>query len=345
MTKRRSAIPLAGALLAATAAAGCATTGASMTNGASCDEQCLTDIGESYLAAMVAHDPSAAPFAPDYRYTENGVALSLPDGLWRTAGGVTDYRVRVADPETGNLGVFSVVDENGAPILVATRLQVEAGAITEAEAVIARSDSGLSLPPDPANLVTPRPEFTEVLPPEARRPREEMIDIANSYFEALEDNDGHDVPNFAATCHRLEDGFATTNRPVPEGGTRGPANMPCAEAFGLGYYREDTRFRDRRYPAVDEARGLVYAMTFFDHDATVREYQLTDGRTNTVTRTGPWTWMVAEIFQIENGQINQVEAVLLSVPYGMRPGFLTGERRYSVKEDEIPPDIALDAME
>jgi hypothetical protein len=169
-----------------------------------------------------------------------------------------------------------------------------------------------------------------------------MIDIANSYFEALEDNDGHDVPNFAPTCHRLENAFATTNRPVPEGGNRGPANMGCAEAFGLGYYREDTRLRDRRYPAVDEERGLVYAMTFFDHDAAVREYQLTDGRTNRVSRTGPWNWMIAEIFQIDGGQIDQVEAVLLAVPYGMRPGFMTGERRYSSKEDEIPRDVALD---
>lgn len=240
------------------------------------------------------------------------------------------------------MGFFTVVEENGAEIILSTRLMVEDREITEAEAVIARFDAGTSFRPEPGALDTPRPELTQVLPPETRSPRETMIDIANSYFEALEDNDGSDVPPFADTCHRLENGFATTNRPVPEGRERGPLNMGCAEAFGLGYYREDTRFRDRRYPAVDEERGLVYAMTFFDHDATVREYQLTDGSANTVSRTGPWTWMVAEIFQIENGMINQVEAVLLSVPYGMRPGFLTGERRYSVKEDEIPADIALE---
>ena len=338
MSNRRSASLLAGALLAMTAA-GCATT-TSME--AACDKDCLAGIGEAYLAAMVAHDPAAAPFAPEYRYTENGVALSLPDGLWRTATGDTGYRVRVADPETGNIGFFSVVTENGDEVIVGTRLQIEDQRITEAEAVVARFDAGTTFRIEEGALDTPRLEMVSILPPAARSPREEMIDIANSYFEALEDNDGHDVPNFADTCHRLENGFATTNRPVPEGGTRGPANMPCAEAFGLGYYREDTRFRDRRYPAVDEEMGLVYAMTFFDHDATVREYQLNDGRTNTVSRTAPWTWMVAEIFQIENGQINQVEAVLLSVPYGMRPGFLTGERRYSVKEDEIPPDVALE---
>jgi hypothetical protein len=35
--------------------------------------------------------------------------------------------------------------------------------------------------------------------------------------------------------------------------------------------------------------------------------------------------MINEIFQIDAaGRISQVEAVLLSVPYGMRPGWVTG---------------------
>ena len=44
-----------------------------------------------------------------------------------------------------------------------------------------------------------------------------------------------------------------------------------------------------------------------------------------VKNTAPWTWGIHEIFQINaEGKISQVEAVLLSVPYGMRPGFSTG---------------------
>jgi hypothetical protein len=102
-------------------------------------------------------------------------------------------------------------------------------------------------------------------------------------------------------------------------------NFGCKEAFGLGYYREDTRLRNRRVLAVDEERGLVYAGVFFDHDAVLRSYQLTDGRTQTVRNTAPWTWMIQEIFQVNaDGKISQVEAVLVSVPYGMRPGWSTG---------------------
>src|SRR5688572_30325904 len=52
----------------------------------SCDRACLENVAEKYLTAMAAHDPAKAPIAPGTRYTENGVELPLPDGLWRTAG-------------------------------------------------------------------------------------------------------------------------------------------------------------------------------------------------------------------------------------------------------------------
>jgi hypothetical protein len=38
-----------------------------------------------------------------------------------------------------------------------------------------------------------------------------------------------------------------------------------------------------------------------------------------------WTWEAQEIFQVNGaGKISQIEAVLQSVPYGMRPGWTTG---------------------
>ena len=301
--------------------------------GAACDRACLEATAEAYLVAMAAHDPALAPFAPDARYTENGVELLLPDGLWRTTNALDDYRLYVADPGEGAIGFFSVVEENGVQALVSTRLQVVDQEITEAETMVARFGDGALFQPEPGSFDAPRPQFLQTLPPERRRPRDAMIDIANSYFSALENNDGSDVPPFADDCHRLENGFATANRPVAEGQTRGPLNMSCAEAFGLGYYREDTRLRDRRFLAVDEERGLVFAAVYFDHDAALREYQLTNGETRTVTRTAPWTWMIHEIFQIEDGMISQVEAVLLGVPYGMRPNWDTGVTRPSPTEE------------
>ena len=67
---------------------------------------------------------------------------------------------------------------------------------------------------------------------------------------------------------------------------------------------------------------VLMAGVAFDHDAALRNYQLKDGRPITVRNTAPWTWMIHEIFQITSeGKISQVEAILLSVPYGMRSGW------------------------
>ncbi len=298
---------------------------------AQCDRACLQGVAETYLSAMLAHDPGKAPLARDARYTENGVELRLPDGLWRTVDKVGSYRLYVADPQGHAIGFFAKAQENGAPVLVGTRLKVEHGKITQIESVVGRLSSTLGGSPfglpkgqDPLDG-SPRPQFLTSLPTGKRRSREQLAAIVNTYFTGIENNSGDKPPLFAPDCHRLENLTATTNVPLAPGRTANSMNYSCAQAFELGFYHEDTRMRNRRILAVDVERGLVYAGIFLDHDATVRSYKLRDGRTQTVKNTGPWTWDAQEIFQVNaDGKISQVEAVLLSVPYGMRPGWSTG---------------------
>jgi len=298
---------------------------------ADCDRGCLNGIVDQYLRAILTHDPANAPMALSVRYTENGVELPLPDGLWRIATSVGKYRLTVADPELGEVGFFARMQENGAPILVATRLAVVDRKITQIESVIAHTSDLLGGGPQghrPDVLGdAPRPQFLQTLPQGDRRSRQEMIDITNTYWTGIENNDGSRPPLFADDCNRIEDGAYTTNRPTPAGAESTGANHTCKQAFALGFYHDDTRLRDRRFLAIDRERGLVYTSVEFDHDATVRSYTLKNGKTVTVKRTAPWTWMMHEIFQINReGKISQVEAVLLAVPYGMRPGWHTGVR-------------------
>jgi len=295
-----------------------------------CDRACLEGLAENYLAAMLTHDPSKAPLARNARYTENTVELPLPDGLWRTVDSIGVYRLFVADPKEGSIGFFVKAQENGAPVLVATRLKIVNGQITEIESYASRLAATIGGGPSSAPRIdqlgdAPRKQFVTALPSDKRLTREQLGKIANSYFDGLENNTGDEVPPFADDCFRLENGSQTTSRPVEPGATPGALNLGCREAFSLGYYHEDTRLRNRRILAVDEERGLVYTGVFFDHDATVRSYKLKDGRTNTVRNTAPWTWGIHEIFQVNAaGKISQVEAILLAVPYGVRPGWTTG---------------------
>jgi len=295
-----------------------------------CDRACLQGLAEKYLAAMPTHDPSKAPLAHNVRYTEGGVELTLPDGLWRTVGSIGAYRLFVTDPKEGAVGFFVKATENGAPVLIATRLRVVKGQITEIESIGARLTGTIGGGPSSQPRVdqlgdAPRKAFVTPLSPNQRRTREQLETIVNGYFTGIENNTGAKPPAFADDCLRLENGSQTTGKPPAPGAEPNSANFSCKEAFGLGYYHEDTRLRNRRVLAVDEERGLVYTGVYLDHDATVRSYKLKDGRTMTVRNTGPWTWEAHEIFQVNaEGRISQVEAVLQSVPYGMRPGWNTG---------------------
>jgi hypothetical protein len=318
-----SSVPLARGALAADAASDTA-------QSTPCDRACLDAIAEQYLAAMVSHDPSKAPLAPGARYTENGVDLALPDGLWRTAQSVGTYRLFVTDPKAGSVGFLVKAQENGAPLLVGTRLAVVHDRITEIESIVARL--GATVGGGPSTLArtdelgaNPRKQFLTALPPNRRRTRAQLAAIVNRYFSGIENNTGDKPPPFADDCMRLENGTQTSGRPTAAGAAPGPLNYSCKEAFRLGYYREDTRLRNRRVLAVDEERGLVYTGVYFDHDATVRSYLLKNGRTATTHSTAPWTWAIQEIFEVNaDGQLSQIEAVLTSVPYGMRPGWSTG---------------------
>jgi hypothetical protein len=294
-----------------------------------CNRACLEDIADQYLAALATHNPAKVAIAPGTRYTENGVELKLPDGLWRIASSVGKYRLKVSDPEMGEIGFFAKAEENGAPILVGTRLKVVDHKITQIESVVAHTSDLLGGAPGQARADVlgdaPRAQFLQSLAPSAQRSRAEMIAIANTYWTGIENNTGTHPPLFADDCNRIEDGAYTTNRPVAAGAEPNGANYSCKEAFALGFYHDDTRLRDRRYMVIDRERGLVYAGVGFDHDASMRSYTLKNGKTVKVTRTAPWTWMIHEIFQInKEGKISQVEAILLSVPYGMPPGWDTG---------------------
>ena len=53
-----------------------------------CDRACLQDLLVQVLQAIADHRPAEAPLAANVRYTENGQALKLGDGVWNTATAV-----------------------------------------------------------------------------------------------------------------------------------------------------------------------------------------------------------------------------------------------------------------
>ena len=78
------------------------------------ERQALYDQADAYLAALAARDASRLPWAKHVVFTENNVQLALGDGAWNTVTAVRGgYNLKCADPETGQVAWFGVVEERG----------------------------------------------------------------------------------------------------------------------------------------------------------------------------------------------------------------------------------------
>jgi hypothetical protein len=94
--------------------------------------------------------------------------------------------------------------------------------------------------------------------------------------------------------------------------------LGCEAQQRSGFYAFVTGIRDRRFPVVDQERGVVLSFAYFDHTGAVGDMALTNGMTVQSPFRAPLTFQIAEIFQVDAGKLDQIEAVLNTVPYGTR---------------------------
>jgi len=301
---------------------------------APCDRACLEGFVDRYFDALLAHDPSRVPLAPGVRYTEDGQQLAIGDGLWRTMHAKGHYRLFVTDPRAGQVAFFGTIEEDnrdpakGTEVLMALRLRVRDGKITQIEELMVRDEK----PALAMDGKTVDPIYLATVPPEERVSRAQLIATADKYFTGMQKNDGKGDYPFGDDCNRLENGGQTTNAPTPPGQTRPDpktssnysSQWSCMEQFKSGLLHFVSRIRDRRYVAVDEERGIVFAFGFFDHEGgDTRHFTTPDGRQVVAGPVQPWTWEIAELFKVQGGKIHRIQAVLQRSPYGMNSGWST----------------------
>jgi hypothetical protein len=313
---------------------------------APCDRACLEGFVDHYLDALLAHDPSLVPLAPGVRFTEDGQKLAIGDGLWRTMHAKGHYRLFVADPQAGQVAFFGTIEEDnrdpakGTAVLMALRLRVRDGKITEIEQLMVR-DERPALAMDGKSV---DPIYLATVPKAERVSRAQMIATADKYFTGMQKNDGKGDYPFADDCNRLENGGQTTNAPTPAGQTRPDpktssnysAQWSCMEQFKSGLLHFVSRIRDRRYVAIDEDRGIVFAFGFFDHQGgDTRHFKTPDGRDVVAGPVQPWTWEIAELFKVQGGKIHRIQAVLQRSPFGMNSGWSTWEQGMSDQARDV----------
>jgi hypothetical protein len=267
---------------------------------------------DRYLDALRAHDHARLEWTRDALVTENNVALEPGDGLWGTITALGPYDLRFADADTNQVALFTTVTETHDTSGACIRLGLRGNAIAEAETIVVRQADEALVFPDPK--FESKPVMEAIVPAAERASRERMIALADGYFATLELNDGTIRTKFHPGCNRIENGVQTTNNPdffVPV------AHLSCEEQFAQGNYRYDDRLRGRRFPLVDEERGIVLAHGFIDHRGVLGEYELTDGTRVTSPIRRPHTFYLSEAFKIRQGAIEQIEANFITVPYHM----------------------------
>jgi hypothetical protein len=310
--KKMQAFVFAGIFAAATAAA-------HAQNSQSCDRACLEGIADQYLAAMVAHDATRAPFAKNVIFTENTIKLPLTEGLWFTASGLGDFRFYICDLQTGQVAWTGIVKEHDKPVLFSVRLKVVNRRITEAESIVVRDVSERNL----ANLKAPPPAFTETLAPSERMSRQEMLRMPDIYFEALDTLDDSAIP-WDKDAYRFENGMVTCGTipgaaPPPPGF---PSGRSCKTPDGKipPMLKTIYNVRPRRTPVVDEERGLTWGLYCFNHRgiATIR---MPDGSTQPSYASTPSSMPFADMFKTKNGKLRGIFAFGTMLPYGIGDGW------------------------
>jgi hypothetical protein len=327
--------------------------------GQACDRRCLETFVDLYMEALIAHNPAKVPLSPRVRNTEDGVRLEPGDGFWRSARGKGTYRLFVTDTETGQVGFLGTMREDPAnPVIIALRLKVQNRQITEIENIVVR-DANLAARLE--NRGRPDPLYIEAIPAAQRASRADLIRVGNAYLSGLERNDGKGNYPVAADCVRVHNGVQTSNNPnalaefnpppAPgRGAAKGKAPAPspppqamldllnkgCLDQLRSGYWNYILRVRDRRFTAVDRERGLVFAIVTFDEPSgKYRTFKMADGREVTAGPARPESQVAFLAFRLEGGLIRREEAVQLTVPYGMIPGWSSYEDGMSSRAQDI----------
>ena len=301
-----------------------------------CNRECLVGIMHGYLNAIYRHDPKTVPpLAIEYRMTENTGHMDVGEGvLWRSKVEPTPFMIYVADPVTGQVAIQARLMIQGRNALVAVRLKVDRGKISEIEQLYDRNINDAAIP----LLTTPRPGLVTDIPAPERTSREVLAYAANSYFDALEGDDGK-IAAFADDCVRHENGYQTVNNPPP-GGRMMPAPplpnpdtpqgkeqlqismLTCAQQIDKKLFSYMKHIRPRHAIILDQQKGVATMFVLFVHDGT-RRGAAPDAPPGMLQNA-----MIVESFGIRGSKIHEVEAMpFITIPYGLGDGWTPGSGR------------------
>ena len=298
-----------------------------------CDRACLIGIADSYLAAIAAHDVKKAPLDDEILFVENIRRTKPGEGIWASAAGAPKaFKIYVPDPGAGQIGLMTVIDRrtpNGiVAAQLAVRLKVVSRRIVEAEHIVADVTNEEAA----ARLAAPRPNLLAAVPEQERTPRATLASIAGSYYDALDESDGNLAP-FGKDCEREENGLITAGpglEPAPfasvdvDGRSPPPVARDCFGQMSSRRFAYIDTIDNRRVFAVDPVQGLAMGLSHFRQSMKLGPQLMIAADGSHVMwqeKRDPYDLPAAHIFKITGGQIHEVEAIGIFVPYGSKTGW------------------------
>jgi hypothetical protein len=269
-----------------------------------CNRECLRGFITQYLNAMVAHAPGTLPLAPNIRFTEDTVDMKLGEGLWKGASKIRPYRLDILDTTQGVAASHVVVEEAGAPVMLALRLKVVNHAITEVETQVTRNQKEGAIFAIEA-LQTTNAAMTMPVDRAKRSSRAEAITLAEYYPAGLEIGS-----------------FVTVNAPFAPGAYRFENGRLMA---GKGCTLNPPSCEDIKGQTISAHPGLSYRVLAVDEELGITLLRINFGRAD---RYGVGNaLMVWEAFKVYGGQIHAVEAFMKIMPADAGSGWDTDVRR------------------
>jgi len=248
-----------------------------------CDRSCLADLMTQYVDALVAHDHTRLPLAAEVKFTVDGEAGKLGEGLWTTVTGNQGFRQDYLDVKQQVAAAHLVFNEGENHVLLSALLHVDADSkISGIETLIQRLTPTSRF--QPRELGGPIRGMNDPIPAGEKLSRANMIRIALTYPEGLRIGNFTDAGTpFAAETYRVENG------------------MIMAEGHGM--YTQNIIMHPgivASVAAVDEENGTVLLWMNFGH--TGDSY----GVGNAL--------VTYEAFKVWGNQIHAINAFFIGLP-------------------------------
>ena len=268
-----------------------------------CDRACTLQVADAVLTSL--QTGQFGKLLPrSVRVTENGRDIRPADSQFRALKKVTFQRA-FAEPPGGVAGLNGAADAYGGPAIFSMRLKLKGDQIAEIETLVVRRTEALMFSPETLVHTSDR---DQILPPEGRASRSDLMAMTSAWLDGVAQAQTAGTPS-TSDCNLTENG------------------AHLASCRSIASLRGVTLIRDRRWPLVDETRGLVWVFSVADIGETT---EVAVGRpANRSARRPPHSLRIAALFRVEAGRISAIDLLLRDAPTGALTGWAPPKVRKS----------------